>query len=106
MGTSSEPAGTERGFAAAVKQFPDAASAIGQLMKRSEVFCDICEELADAELALSNVPETPSAPYAARRLEWQELVDRLIHELAAALRESGAAATQNVKNAETKGQRT
>jgi hypothetical protein len=56
-------------------------------MSHSEVFCDICEELAEAELALARVPEAPVALHEARRTEWQELVDRLVAELGTALRE-------------------
>ena len=47
----------------------------------------MCEELADAEFALSKVPETPPAPRKARRVEWQELGDQLVAEIGAALRE-------------------
>ena len=57
-------------------------------MNRSEAFCDMCEELAEAELALSNVSASPL--HETRRAEWQELVDRLVAEVGNALRESEA----------------
>jgi len=53
-------------------------------MDRSESFRDICEELADAEFALSKVAEAPLA-------EWQELVDRLVEEVRAAVLNTDAA---------------
>jgi hypothetical protein len=82
------PTGKERALAAALRRFPQAEFAIRRLMSRDETFCDICVELADAELALSKVPDTPPELAAARHLEWGELVDRLAAELATSLRES------------------
>jgi hypothetical protein len=58
-------------------------------MNRSETFCDMCEDLAEAEWALSKVLEVPPALREARRVEWQELVDRLVAEVGATLREAG-----------------
>ena len=75
---------------APARRFPQAEFAIRNLMNRSEAFCDMCEELAEAELALSNVPATFAALCEGRRVEWQELVDRLVAEVGAALRESEA----------------
>lgn len=54
-------------------------------MARSEAFCDMCEELAEAELVLSKVDRVPSGLREARRAEWQELIDRLVGEVEAAL---------------------
>jgi hypothetical protein len=45
----------------------------------------MCEELAEAELALSMVDKMPPALREARRVEWQELVDRLVGEVGAVL---------------------
>ena len=45
----------------------------------------MCEELAEAELALSKVDRVPSGLREARRAEWQELIDRLVAEVEAAL---------------------
>jgi len=60
-------------------------------MDRSESFRDICEELADAELALSKVDQAPPALREARRAEWQELIDRLVAEVGAAVLDTEAA---------------
>jgi len=60
-------------------------------MDRSESFRDICEELADAEYALSKVDEASPALRAARRAEWQELIDRLVAEVGAAVLDTEAA---------------
>ena len=90
MGSRNEPAGRERGLQAAVRRFPQAELAIRRLMGRDETFRDICEELADAEQALASAPRSPPDLARARRLEWQELVDRLAAEVAAALRRSEA----------------
>ncbi|MFI0844211.1 hypothetical protein [Mesorhizobium sp. IMUNJ 23232] len=87
VGAENRPVVRERAFSAATRRFPNAEFAIRKLMSHSEVFCDICEELAEAELALARVPETPAAVHEARRTEWQELVDRLVAELGTALRE-------------------
>ena len=90
MAAKGEPTGRERGFSAAVRRFPQAEFAIRRLMSRSEAFCDMCEELAEAECALSKVPGAPEGLREARRHEWQELVDRLVAEVGAALQASEA----------------
>jgi hypothetical protein len=45
----------------------------------------MCEELAEAELALSKVDRVASAVREARRAEWQDLIDRLVAEVGTAL---------------------
>lgn len=72
-------------FSAALRRFPQFELAIRRLMARSEAFCDMCEELAEAELALSRVDGVSSGLREARRAEWQELVDRLVAEVGTAL---------------------
>jgi hypothetical protein len=94
MTTHLGPKGRQHGYASALRRFPQAEFAIRRLMGRSETFCDICEELADAEFALSKVPGAPPELAEARRVEWQELVDRLVAEVAGALRESEAMTRQ------------
>ncbi|WP_192179786.1 hypothetical protein [Mesorhizobium amorphae] len=74
-----------RAVSAAVRRFPQFELTVHRLMDRSETFRDMCEELADAELALSRVEELPTALREARRSEWQELVDRLTGEVGAVL---------------------
>ncbi len=49
----------------------------------------MCEDL-EVELVLSKVDKVPPALHEERRAEWQELVDRLVAEVGAALRESEA----------------
>ena len=73
---------------AAMRHFPQAEFAVRRLMGRSEAFCDMCDELAEAECALSKVPGAPDGLRETRRVEWQELVDRLVAEVGAALRAS------------------
>lgn len=47
----------------------------------------MCEELAEAEAALSKVDKIAPSLREARRSEWQELVDRLVAEVGAALQD-------------------
>jgi hypothetical protein len=85
MTKEDKPAGRTRAVSAAVRRFPRFELAIHRLMDRSESFRDMCEELADAEFALSRVDEVPLELREPRRVEWQELVDRLAGEVEAAL---------------------
>lgn len=78
----------EKGYLAAARRFPYAEFTIRRLISQSETFRDICEELAEAEIALSMVSETPSEIREARRQEWQEIVERLVAEVAASLRDA------------------
>jgi hypothetical protein len=75
------------GLAAALRRHPRRELAIRRLFDADEGFRDICEELSDAELALSQVDDLPAAMRAARRAEWQELVERLARELETTVRE-------------------
>jgi hypothetical protein len=70
-----------------MRRFPQFELAIHRLMDRSVTFREMCEELAEAELALARVDTVPSTLREARRAEWQELVDRLVAEVAAALQD-------------------
>jgi hypothetical protein len=79
------PSDRQRAVSAAVRRFPQFELAIHRLMGRSESFRDMCEELAEAELALSRVDQVAPALREARRAEWQELVDRLVGEVGAAV---------------------
>lgn len=76
-------------LAAALRRYPQFELAIRRLFDAEEGFRDICEELSDAELALSKVEDLPVATRAARRAEWQELVERLARELETAVRNGG-----------------
>ncbi|MGX5806164.1 hypothetical protein ACWGS9_34075 [Bradyrhizobium sp. Arg314] len=88
MAKQEEPTERQRAILAAVRRFQQFELAIHRLVVRSESFLEICEELADAELALSSVDKTTTAALVeARRAEWQELVDRLVGEVEAALQD-------------------
>lgn len=92
MAKQDGPSDRQRAILAAVRRFPQFELAIHRLIVRSESFLEICEELADAELALSSVDKTTTtALVEARRAEWQELVDRLVGEVGEAVRDSEAA---------------
>lgn len=77
----------DRAFVAAARRFPQAEFTIRRLLRSSEAFREICEELAEAEAALARVPESLAALHEARQREWQELVDELVSELEKTLRE-------------------
>ena len=82
MATEHDQGGNhDRAFDAAARRFPQAEFTIRRLMRSSEAFREICEELAEAEVALAKVPESVAALCEARRREWQELVDELVREL-------------------------
>ncbi|MDX8441980.1 hypothetical protein [Mesorhizobium australafricanum] len=91
MAKQDESSDRQRAILAAVRRFPQFELAIHRLIVRSESFLEICEELAEAELALSSVDKTTTtALVETRRAEWQELVDRLVGEVGAAVRDSEA----------------
>jgi hypothetical protein len=81
---------------AAVRRYPQFELAIRRLIEIDESFRDICEELGDAELALAHVGNLPVAVREARRAEWQELVDRLVGEVGAAILDWDAFARSRV----------
>jgi hypothetical protein len=91
------PADRQRAASAAVRRFPQFELAIHRLMDRDEIFRDMCEELAEAELALSRVDLLPPTLSEARRAEWQELVDRLVAEVGAAVTNMDGAAKSRIK---------
>jgi hypothetical protein len=73
-------------FAAAARRFPELELPIRRLFDTSENFRDICEELAEAETALSVAEKSADASTEDRRGEWRELVDRLVGEVELAIR--------------------
>jgi hypothetical protein len=86
MGTEGRSADRKRAVAAALRRFPQHELTIHRLMDRAESFRDMCEELADAEMALARVDEAPAALREDRRAEWQAVVDRLVAEVETELR--------------------
>ena len=89
MATRFEGTAQGRAFCAAQLRFPRAEFAIRRLLRLSEAFRDMCEELADADAALADASSKPGTLREARKLEWQELIDRLVAEIAATLRDNG-----------------
>ncbi len=80
----------QRAFAAATRRFPTFELAIKRLVETDETFLEICDELVEAELALSTVNDAPASIRTARRVEWQDLIDRLSAEVSAALRSNAS----------------
>lgn len=66
------------------------------MIQADQNFSDMCDGLAEAEAALSSVDQLPPPIRAARRAEWQDLVERLAREVEAALREKQAVAQSRV----------
>jgi hypothetical protein len=85
-----------------MRRFPQFELAIHRLMDRSVTFREMCEELAEAELALARVDTVPSTLREARRAEWQELVDRLVAEVAAALQDKDVATRPHASRGPTR----
>jgi hypothetical protein len=73
------------GKGAALRRFPAKARLIEELTERSEDFRDMCEELAEAELALLAAKDAPPGVRAERIAEWTGWIDRLSEEIEAAL---------------------
>jgi hypothetical protein len=77
--------GRQTALLAAIRRYPECELAIRRLIETDEPFRDICEELAEAEWALSKVDYSPDVSREARRAEWQEIVDGLAGEMKLAL---------------------
>lgn len=77
-------------LSAALRRFPERELAIRRMFGTDPNFCDMCEELAEAEAALSRVDQLPPPIRGVRRAEWQDLVERLAREVDAALQEKQA----------------
>ena len=73
----------QKAVAAAIRRFPHFELPIRRLFEVNETFRDICEELRDAEFALSATASTPTPLRETRQAEWQDLVDRLASEVEA-----------------------
>ena len=75
-----------RAWQAAAKRFPRSEFTIRRLLCTNETFRELCEELADAEAALANVPESVAQLQEAREREWRELVQELVTEVGQTLK--------------------
>ncbi|MCX5517440.1 hypothetical protein OSH10_03235 [Kaistia defluvii] len=76
------------GIEAAIRHFPAQATDIEALARESERFRDLCEELVEAEAALSAVDELEMALRAERRLEWLAFVRWALKEIDRDLRQT------------------
>lgn len=74
------------GIQAAIRHFPAQAIEIEALALESERFRDICDELAEAEAALSTVDCLDIALRSERRLEWLGFVRCALKEIDGELR--------------------
>ncbi|MGO4402774.1 hypothetical protein AB4Z10_00760 [Bosea sp. RAF48] len=74
------------GKSAVLQRFPTERRAIEQLAARSEDFCDMCEELVEAELALRVAQMMPAEIRGERTAEWVAQIERLSAEIGRALR--------------------
>ena len=76
------------GEAAALRRFPAERRTIEELLLRDDDFCDMCEELAEAELAQRAAELLPPTVREERTAEWAASIDRLTAEIARALKEA------------------
>jgi hypothetical protein len=76
----------EEGRLAALRRFPGKARLIEELLARSENFRDMCDELADVELALLATKDLPPKLRKEREAEWTGWIERLTREIEVELR--------------------
>ena len=69
------------GQQAATRRFPSEAMLIEVVMARSESFRELCDDLGEAERALTATDQLPEALLRDRRAECQEWVDSLENEI-------------------------
>lgn len=87
--------GNRNAYASVVEHFPHRELAIRRLMQSDEVFREMCEELADAKLALSRFNRPSGEDVEVRREEWHDVVGRLVAELMTALNVYDASLLRN-----------
>lgn len=76
------------GEIAVLRRFPAHRRTIEELIARDDDFRDMCEELAEAEMALQAATALPPALCMARQAEWTVAIGRLEAEIARALKEA------------------
>lgn len=76
------------GEIAALRWFPSERQTIEELIVCDDIFRDLCEELADAELALKAAAQLPLNVREGRVAEWLATVDRQVAEIGQALRDA------------------
>ncbi|MFO0994053.1 MAG: hypothetical protein U1E67_19220 [Hyphomicrobiales bacterium] len=75
----------QAGFLATMRRFPGKQAQIEMLMASSEVFQDMCEELALVEATLAKIDQLPPSVRDSRLKECNGWIDRLNTEIAEAL---------------------
>ncbi len=78
------------GELAALQRFPSERRTIEELILQDEDFRDMCEELADAELALKAAERLPPGVRAERTSEWAATVERQVAEIGRAIGNANA----------------
>jgi hypothetical protein len=73
---------------AAARRFPSEAKLIAELIRGSESFRELCEDLAAAEQALASTDRMTEALRRARREECREWIESLANEIEWALRKA------------------
>ncbi|PWK66442.1 hypothetical protein [Aminobacter sp. AP02] len=93
---NSVPESMRAALSAALRRFPSLELTIRQLIATDQNFRDMCDELAEAEAALSRVDQLPLHICAIRKAEWGDLVERLAREILAALQEKQTIARSHI----------
>ena len=76
-----------RGLLAATSRFPAHTAEIEALMLSDEEFRGLCDDLAEAEVALESIDQLPGAIREERRRECRSWIGGLSGEIEAALRQ-------------------
>lgn len=75
----------ERAFAIAATYFPDQKLALLRLLRSDSNFREMCVDLLEAKSELLRITATNDPKLETVRVEWLELVDRLVGEISAFL---------------------
>jgi hypothetical protein len=81
LGANGSSADRKKALEAALSRFPQFEFTIRRLMDRAQSFRDMCQDLAEAELALARIDEMPPASRDVRKAEWEALVASLVSEV-------------------------
>lgn len=75
----------ERSFAIAATYFPDQKLALLRLLRSDSNFREMCGDLMEAKSELVRITALNDQKLESVRVEWLELVDRLVGEISAVL---------------------
>lgn len=81
----------ERSFAIAATYFPDQKLALLRLLRSDSNFREMCVDLMEAKSELLRITASNDPKLESARVEWLELVDRLVAEISAFLTADEAA---------------